>query len=1142
MKTHQTNKSEISNNSASGKIFGEHFRKHLLATTVMTVVGVLTATMAQAAPSLPTPSDSDSIELPNTNAYGKEWVAPTVTGSVTFVAPHTHMDGDKNNLDINQSSNRALIDWTTFNIGTKGIVKFNQHQNTDLAVNRVTNNTIKKTEIFGALQANGRVMILDKNGVLFGKTAKIDVGSIIASTGNIAGTNADFVNGTGTFDLNIDDNTKSVENQSDNFTVADGGLVAFVAPTVKNSGTITAKLGKVTLAAGKRVTVSLTASDELITIAIGSDGELSNALVQHSGAIIANGGRVTLSAREASTLLNTVINMSGTINADRFDATHPGKIVLSGGAGGKVLVSGDMTARNEPSSPSLGSPDIDVSGKNIEITGTGDLDASANGDHGNGGAVKVVATGDVNFKGEIDVSGGSHSGNGGLAEVSGSTINYTGTVDARAPHGAMGSLTLDPATFTIGTPGYTPSITAAVLAAQLNLSNVGIFAGSNIELVSDVDLHNWTVGSTLSLTAPTLDLIHKLTMGTSGDLALNATTINLNDRIVSQDHGHHEHTIDIRTSSHITSTASVVNVQSDNARVQQGIDLAGATVNVAMGEYKENLVVYKSLSLLGGAGDTLPILMGTTPDGAVVLVTAGNVTVDGFDIRGKILGDRCEDGEGDHHNILSAYGILVEGAGNFTASNNRISGIGIDGINVSGGEGAYLAGNYITGAGRDGLHAEDSNGLDIVGNTVEGSDEYGAGAVRDGIFVRNTEESHIDGNTITGNADGMGAGRDGIHLENGTDTTINDNVISFNAGDEISLLRYEGENDGDDGDDNGDDEAGNLLSVGRDGIHIEDSEEIGLFGNDVRFVKGDGIHVEDSEEVGLFGNDVRFVKGDGIHIEDSEEVGLFGNDVRFVKGDGIHVEDSEEVGLFGNDVRFVKGDGIHVEDSEEVGLFGNDARFVKGDGIHVEDSEEVRISGNDVYDIGDDGIHVKNSSYVNLLRNDVRLVGNDGIRVSDSIDVSIVGNRIADSGDDGIEASSVWSGENEDSHTLTISGNHIYGTGTGNGISVIDSYNPDISYNTITGAGNDGIHVENGGIVGITGNTVSGSGEFDLGAAADGIFVGNSLSSTITGNTVSDVGSDGIHVAAYGVPDPTFIEGNHIYGAGWNGIEVNGLD
>ena len=90
-------------------------------------------------------------------------------GSATFDRPA------EGQLNVNQSSHRAVINWNNFDIGRDATTKFNQPNVNSLAVNRVVGDDDDPTKILGTLTANGRLMVLDRNGVLFGRDSKVDV-------------------------------------------------------------------------------------------------------------------------------------------------------------------------------------------------------------------------------------------------------------------------------------------------------------------------------------------------------------------------------------------------------------------------------------------------------------------------------------------------------------------------------------------------------------------------------------------------------------------------------------------------------------------------------------------------------------------------------------------------------------------------------------------------------------------------------------------------------------------------------------------------------------------------------------------------------------------------------------------------------
>ncbi len=103
-------------------------------------------------------------------------------------------------LQINQSSQNAIINWNSFNIAAGETTHFYQPNANAIALNRVFNSTELST-INGNLLANGHVIIINPNGVLIGKSGNIDTAGFIATTADIA--NSAFMNGAGTYNFNI---------------------------------------------------------------------------------------------------------------------------------------------------------------------------------------------------------------------------------------------------------------------------------------------------------------------------------------------------------------------------------------------------------------------------------------------------------------------------------------------------------------------------------------------------------------------------------------------------------------------------------------------------------------------------------------------------------------------------------------------------------------------------------------------------------------------------------------------------------------------------------------------------------------------------------------------------------------------------
>ena len=212
-----------------------------------------------------------------------------------------------NLLQITNSPN-AIINWQSYSIGAGEITRFLQQSASSAVLNRIISQN--PSAILGALQSNGRVFLINPNGILFGAGAQIDVAGLIASTLNLA--NADFLAGR----LRFTDvpGAGSMVNQG-NITSVQGGQVYLVGPAVTNSGIITSPKGEVILAAGNSVELVNPGTPNLRVEIIAPDNQAINL-----GQIVADSGRVGI--------YGGLINHSGTIRADSAVATDDGRIVL----------------------------------------------------------------------------------------------------------------------------------------------------------------------------------------------------------------------------------------------------------------------------------------------------------------------------------------------------------------------------------------------------------------------------------------------------------------------------------------------------------------------------------------------------------------------------------------------------------------------------------------------------------------------------------------------------------------------------------------------------------------------------------------------------------------------------------------------
>lgn len=287
------------------------------------------------------------------------------------------------NMTVTQNSGKMAVDWTQFNIARDEAVKFAQPGRDAVALNRITGG--QKSVIDGALSANGNLFLVNPNGVVFGKTSTVDVGSLVASTAQLNDSfMKNFASSTANLNLTIGDGNSSAILNEGSIT-AQGGLVALHAAQVENNGTISNAGGQVVLAAAKQLTLSPD-SDGKLNYAV--DGELAQAKALNSGRIQADGGYVVMTAKSADDVLGTVVNNTGTIEARTLRKDEKGQILLDGGQSGQVEVSGTLDASGTDEGQSAGS--IKVIGQKTLVHDNTSLLAKGNVDGG-----KIETSGDV---------------------------------------------------------------------------------------------------------------------------------------------------------------------------------------------------------------------------------------------------------------------------------------------------------------------------------------------------------------------------------------------------------------------------------------------------------------------------------------------------------------------------------------------------------------------------------------------------------------------------------------------------------------------------------------------------------------------------------------------------------------------------
>lgn len=511
---------------------------------------LLASTLLIAAPAL-----APAQELPS---GGK-----VASGNVTINSPGA------NSMVIRQGSDRAVVNWNSFSIGNGASVTIRQPGTNSAILNRVTGNAT--SQIHGSLSANGQAYIVNPNGIVIGKSGKVNTGGgFVASTLDIS--DQDF--NAGRLSFGGKGASAGVTNMGA-ISVGRGGYAALIGGRVNNAGTITAPLGRIGLGAGERVTLDLSGDGFLMVAMPSEDDGDDSALIKNSGRVSADGGRIEMKAATARNAARHAINLSGVAEA-RSVSMRNGAIVLGGGNGGSVRISGQVraTAPRQPVTNTVLSSSerpprrgglIQITGADIALRGAL-VDASGEGGggrvriggdfggkgpvprattfgadtasriradaltKGDGGRIVLWSDRQTGFHGKISARGGSDGGKGGLAEVSSAgKVRYTGLADLRAPRGAWGTMLLDPLNITISNDeGAT--VSASTVEANLATGNWTLDtsappyggdgeAPGNINVNADLD---WTAATTLTLQADNNISIGASVSAPNGGLNLQA--------------------------------------------------------------------------------------------------------------------------------------------------------------------------------------------------------------------------------------------------------------------------------------------------------------------------------------------------------------------------------------------------------------------------------------------------------------------------------------------------------------------------------------------------------------------------------------------------------------------------------------------
>jgi len=604
-------------------------------------------------------------------------VAQAAPQGGVIVGGQGSINNTPNVTNINQQTNAMVVDWSSFNVGNQETVNFNQPSSNAAALNRIYDQN--PSQILGSINANGRVFLSNPNGMIFGQSATVNVGALVATGLTIS--KDIFMNGN--YHFNSDGYTPGAIINRGILSAASGGSVSLIGGQVVNEGYIVADYGRIDLATGKQAILNFD-GDGLINIQVSED-ILTNlnddeSSINNTGNLQANAGQIILDAHVAKDVFTHAINNEGVITAHRIenmggevylssnDSTlHSGEIDVygEGETGGSVFLLGDEVTL-------AGNATVNASGQTAggtilvggDYQGEGDIQTAqfttveenvvlnANTENsGDGGKVIVWSDDTTVFHGQINARADGASGDGGFAEVSGKQhLLVSGHADLRSTSGQFGTLLLDPGTVDIVDGGNTPPASSDVIndgyiIDQLASSDMiistavdGLSGNEDLTVDAAADI-NWSTSGNLTLIgndSVVIDGTITSTHASGGDVTLTGGQVSINNDI-SLNGGDFTSTgiafnnngftvtstagdVDLSHSGNVTlgalvATAGDVTISSSGGRIDEGTD---NTVQNIIAGGTVSLTASDRIGNNGGGSERLDI------NTAQLIIDAGN--------------------------------------------------------------------------------------------------------------------------------------------------------------------------------------------------------------------------------------------------------------------------------------------------------------------------------------------------------------------------------------------------------------------------------------------------------------------------------------------------------------------------------------
>ncbi|WP_429614630.1 filamentous haemagglutinin family protein [Variovorax sp. W2I14] len=292
-------------------------------------------------------------------------------------APEPSQVDGRTNIAIQQTGDKAILNWETFNVGRNTTVDFKQQK--DWAVlNRVNDPNARPSQIQGQIKADGTVLIVNRNGIVFNGTSQVNTRNLVAAAAEIgdsqfkasgiysaSATQPSFTNAQGKVEIQAGAQIATLPPRT---STEGGGYVLLLGKEVHNAGDIATRKGQTALAAGDSFVIkkgvgtdgnqaSTTRGNE-ITPQFSTDS--LSGKVTNTGLIVAREGDVTMVGRDVQqngiALATTTVNTRGTVHLHAIGAD--GKVALGQGAATAVVIEDDGKTALDSQRDGLRSPAV----------------------------------------------------------------------------------------------------------------------------------------------------------------------------------------------------------------------------------------------------------------------------------------------------------------------------------------------------------------------------------------------------------------------------------------------------------------------------------------------------------------------------------------------------------------------------------------------------------------------------------------------------------------------------------------------------------------------------------------------------------------------------------------------------------------